>query len=1018
MPSKFLHRDRAWGTRYDTLGASPPSSPTLHRSPTENVQSSTLSPTPPRELQPSADDGISGLEDPPAEKPDLPDTTPHDASIFVGSLPANVDHIELGRRLYDHLSAYPQIKGVKVVRDSRGGVCAFVQCHSPLAAGELLASLQAHPPLPFLSRFLRFEPAKAYRTLLLSYRTPAGFASAHTDGLSDGNSSAKLRLAYAMRIFRPRNAKYLSLVYDEDATNFSAAHPAESSSNPQHDRFMGEGFLINPLKYDGETLRALAAAFGPLESFKELASGSSPSPHDATHSPEMAQGVWEVKWRDREDSVTALLTLRRVPHLNVSWAHHPPNSALPHKPMQQSGPVMPSSLQWNPTGVHSSPDECEVDGHSVGVQPSRVMLPTIQMPPPTPSGVPCLLSPGGVSSIATEWSTIMSPSLDRGAIRADTTRWADQMADLDFSANGAFPSQPGLHTSTPILRQHPGSVPPSLPQEPNELFQPIDQCTDAYAQCLRQSSARRPPTVMDCVPVAGPTGRDLLGSPRITGESRVWANHAALPPSMRVGPRELDPTTVFVGGLEVLGPDAWDENKLRRTFGRFGNIENVHIVAPLNKRTAFAFIKYASEVSASRAVREEHNRVHGGRPIRVQLRDRNGAPRGFWRPGRGRGRGIFGTPHSRQEPMSSGDVHSGAGDAFADMLADAGLQESAAEHSGTLQGPPIRASPSDDRFAAAQPTGLPASERAWPEGFNHSFSSLSSSTTKVPSVNYEMSHGPPSTTASLTPPPSNLSVSTSASSRMPPPYPVNMGYYPPHSWVQPYPAAYPYPVPVVPGYGYPGYPYAPVHAMTPGYLHGRDPVAPPPTDSTGSQWTGVVSSDCATKDMTGSAATPSASGGHMSQPPLRATGFIQNEQGALIPVYQREALDEYMAHAHGRQPPPPTQTQSAPQAAGRANTPPDGIVWQAPPLAMYHPVQMQSVPSLPVAPTHVPTPPHPRFWMPGAIPYGVPAFHPQSHHAMPGPVMHVAAAPPSPSSTSEPCGTSARPDGTGEHTSA
>lgn len=29
--------------------------------------------------------------------------------------------------------------------------------------------------------------------------------------------------------------------------------------------------------------------------------------HDAPRSPEMAMGIWEVKWKDREDSVVALL---------------------------------------------------------------------------------------------------------------------------------------------------------------------------------------------------------------------------------------------------------------------------------------------------------------------------------------------------------------------------------------------------------------------------------------------------------------------------------------------------------------------------------------------------------------------------------------------------------------------------------------------------------------------------------------------------------------------------------------
>lgn len=46
------------------------------------------------------------------------------------------------------------------------------------------------------------------------------------------------------------------------------------------------------------------------------------------------------------------------------------------------------------------------------------------------------------------------------------------------------------------------------------------------------------------------------------------------------GRRELDPTTVFVGGLEMYGMNAWDEAKLHDLFGRYGNIENIQLVCP------------------------------------------------------------------------------------------------------------------------------------------------------------------------------------------------------------------------------------------------------------------------------------------------------------------------------------------------------------------------------------------------------------------------------------------------------
>jgi hypothetical protein len=44
--------------------------------------------------------------------------------------------------------------------------------------------------------------------------------------------------------------------------------------------------------------------------------------------------------------------------------------------------------------------------------------------------------------------------------------------------------------------------------------------------------------------------------------------------------RELDPYTLFVGGLETFGPGAWDEAKVERYFARFGGLESVKVVRP------------------------------------------------------------------------------------------------------------------------------------------------------------------------------------------------------------------------------------------------------------------------------------------------------------------------------------------------------------------------------------------------------------------------------------------------------
>ena len=44
--------------------------------------------------------------------------------------------------------------------------------------------------------------------------------------------------------------------------------------------------------------------------------------------------------------------------------------------------------------------------------------------------------------------------------------------------------------------------------------------------------------------------------------------------------KPVDPSTLFVGGLEMFGPNAWDEGKVRKCFEKYGVLENVKFVRP------------------------------------------------------------------------------------------------------------------------------------------------------------------------------------------------------------------------------------------------------------------------------------------------------------------------------------------------------------------------------------------------------------------------------------------------------
>ena len=114
---------------------------------------------------------------------------------LYASLPTHIDLPELNHLLSAHFSIYPQVKDVKAIRDNnKGSVCAFVQCEvcacndayidhilsaessrtlgaqDAEAASQLLKTLQESQPRPFQGRFLRFEFARASRTLVVAYR--------------------------------------------------------------------------------------------------------------------------------------------------------------------------------------------------------------------------------------------------------------------------------------------------------------------------------------------------------------------------------------------------------------------------------------------------------------------------------------------------------------------------------------------------------------------------------------------------------------------------------------------------------------------------------------------------------------------------------------------------------------------------------------------------------------------------------------------------------------------------------
>ncbi|KAG6877870.1 hypothetical protein C0993_002871 [Termitomyces sp. T159_Od127] len=694
MPSKPTLRMRTWGTRFDTLPTSPPLSP------------------------PAAEPAATDAPEPPATDP-VPkkkdEKMPHDASVFVGSLPSNIDQQELTRLLSEHLSEHTEVKNIKVVRDSK---VPEKFSHASLkqdaaSAASLINTLHSNTPKQFLGRSLRYEPARAFRTLLISYRTPMQ----NSLDASSKPQAVELNLPTAMRIWRSRNPRFYSLLYNNDAV--------EAENNARND---------------------LADTSDKPSLFLE------PVVFDAERQPENR--------RNRSASLT---------------------------------------LSKKDTGSYS---------------------------------VSCL----------------------------------DLQDDKESRVRGQeldIPSTPGLGRS-PLTPKTPG-----FPLTPTTTYNALQSMSPKDGE----------------------------------GRNNGYFGDAAS------RDRDIDPTTLFVGGLETFGPGAWDEEKVTKFFARFGGLEEVKIVRPLNSHAAFAFVKFNNTEAPARAVFEEHNRVYEGRAMRVQLRDCN-PPRGSWRHNRGRGyvQQKLGphrrAPEDQADRTSSQDsrLHDGQNQAPQSSQEDKTVAET--EFSETE--PPVYTEIAASKVSGEATEGdevaaVPSSE-ATTSSSNGSMPFTTIST--QPSENYrEWYDEPLSTTPSLstsTNPPVSMPTSTPGM-----PYPVPGTYFTPTPWIQPYGQPMQFHMPYV---GFPGYSFPNQSQMPPQFQR------PPGSDGNAASVPGTWSP----MGMYGAPPTrtptvdPTPSQPNLNnKAPLYPTGFIQNEQGTLIAVYQPEALDQYMAGAP-IVPPPQYPAQNLP----------------------------------------------------------------------------------------------------------
>ncbi|KAF9015599.1 hypothetical protein BDQ17DRAFT_1418651 [Cyathus striatus] len=534
---------RAWGTRFDTLPTSPssPSSPSLRGLPSPSRSLPVPSHHP--NQSPSSTSTI--------------DRHPHDASVFVGSLPTTVDLDHLTRLLGDHLSDYAQVKNIKVVRDSKGGVCAFVQCEDAVAAAKLIDTLNHTDQKTFFGRILRYEPARAFRSLLLSFRTPfesrSSTDTARDDPRQAEGISFELDLPFAMRLCKKPNSRFYNISYNDDA--IEAERRAKSEQEDSNKLF------LHPVVFDKKSLYEIATFFGRLEKFCPLDIPSCPEenttertgdrlwsryppPHNALRSPNMNKSCWEVKWEHRDDCLSALNTLRRVPHITATWAHQPTHFNLTHRPPSV---YHASSLHY----MHNYPN-----------RPHTFLGKT-----PLKCGYYSSREGGIRNELESE-----SCQASRDKLGGPTPLTRVDWSESDFPPLG-------------IIYHH---------KSQNALLSKELQDNDQTFTSPFQARGKSPSV---------PSSSDLSHSPRrvssisIDREPSVTDSSGlenSLSPVPTADP-EVDPTTLFVGGLEMYGPGAWDENRLRHIFSKYKGLVNVQLVKPVNSPVAFAFVKFDND---------------------------------------------------------------------------------------------------------------------------------------------------------------------------------------------------------------------------------------------------------------------------------------------------------------------------------------------------------------------------------------------------------------------------------------
>ena len=191
-----------------------------------------------------------------------------------------------------------------------------------------------------------------------------------------------------------------------------------------------------------------------------------------------------------------------------------------------------------------------------------------------------------------EWSEVDFPPLGKmkGQIKVMNGVWGEKTPSKQTSPRSCIFTFRNL-SDTFEFRSPPLAAPqPASPREESSSFATLERSLEVSFQSRCQVQELEIPSTprLGMSPITPKTPGSLFPITPTDGtigfqtsafkeyEDKESAHHSD---SGRIG-RELDPTTLFVGGLETSGPGAWDETKVENFFARFGGLESVKVVRP------------------------------------------------------------------------------------------------------------------------------------------------------------------------------------------------------------------------------------------------------------------------------------------------------------------------------------------------------------------------------------------------------------------------------------------------------